>query len=177
MKIKSYLPLVWMLGLLLLSCDPIQSYSEIPEINFKELFFEDRTDPLGETSTSAILIFSFIDGDGDIGAKPPDERLSKIHYAWYSKLSDHTFEPYKFPNDSIIISSEIPYNSVMDKSGAQNKLLKGTIEIELVTPMNPQGIDSMRVEFYIFDRAGNQSNIEYTPVFSLVNPPVKSLTK
>jgi hypothetical protein len=154
------------------SCEPIQRYSEIPEIHFKKLVFEDRTDPLDETFKKAVLSFSFIDGDGDLGVpEKATERDSKIFYTWQQKLSDGTYASYQFTDGTITQKSEIPYNSVMDKSEAQNKVLKGTIEIELETPKKPQGIDIMRVEFYITDRARNQSNIEYTPDFSILNPP------
>ena len=183
MKIKTVLPLLCLFGFFwccLWSCERIQSYSDIPEIHFKKLIFEDRTDALNETFTKAVLTFSFIDGDGDIGVipqTPSNERISKIHYTWYTKLSDDTYEPYKFPNDSINHSSEIPYHSVMDKSEAQNKTLKGTIEIELETPEKSQGVDVMRIEFYIVDRARNQSNIEHTPDFSMLNPPEEPIFK
>jgi len=181
MKTKSVLPLFCLIGVAgccLWSCETVQKYSNIPEIHYKHLVFVDRTDDLGETFKNAVLTFSFIDGDGDLGVKPqdkPSDRVSKIHYTWYSKHSDNTYQPYKFPNDSINLSSEIPYNSVMDKSEAHNKVLKGTIEIELSTPIEPKGVDTMRVEFYIADRARNQSNIEYTPDFSLLNIPEEFL--
>jgi len=177
MKMKSALPLICLIsfiGCCLWSCEPIQSVSEIPEIHFKQLIFEDRTDDLDETFKTAVLIFSFIDGDGDIGVRPQDkpiDRVSKIHYTWYAKLSDNTYEAYKFPNDSISISTNITYGSVMDKSEAQNKVLKGSIKIELSTPEKPKGIDMMRVEFYIVDRARNKSNVDQTPDFSIQNPP------
>ena len=140
-------------------CGRAESISEIPEIHFKQLIFEDRTDPLDETFKMAILTFSFIDGDGDIGVRQqdrPDNAVSRIHYTWYTRYPDM---PYKFQNDSINHSSEIPYGSVMDKSEAQNKVLKGTIEIELQTPISPQGVDTMRIEFYIVDRAAHKSNV------------------
>jgi hypothetical protein len=188
MKIKSFLPLLCLIGIVvccLLSCDPVQKHSEIPEIHFKQLIFENRTDGLDETFKVAVLTFSFIDGDGDLGVMPgeknPDDTykpgggFSRIHYTWYQKKTDNTYDPYQFKDGDIAISSEIPYKSVMDRSEAQNKVLKGTIEIELVTPKKPQGIDEMRVEFYIVDRAKNKSNIEYTPDFSILNPPEEIL--
>ena len=166
-------------GWCLWGCGRNVSYSEIPEIHFKRLIFEDRIDTLGNFNPQTpVLTFSFIDGDGDIGRSPQDvDRVSRIHYTWYQKLPDRTYVQHLFPDGSITLSSEIPYSEVMNKDEANNKTLKGTIEIALSKPSNIQGIDSMRIEFYIFDRAKNQSNIDYTPDFSILNPPEEPLSK
>jgi len=165
MKIKIVLFLLCFAGWCLWSCDHLQTYSEIPEIHFKSLSFDWGTDKM------AILTFSFIDGDGDIGVRTPNDPISKIHYTWYKKSPDMTYEPYQFPKGTIADSSAIPYSSVMNKDEAQNKTLKGTIQISLFAPDKPQGVDTMRIEFYIVDRASNKSNVEYTPDFSILNPP------
>jgi len=184
MKIKSVFPLVCAFGFAgwcLWGCKPIKPYPEIPEIHYQKLIFEDRTDDLEEIFKKAILTFSFVDGDGDLGVRPEEKNpngsyrpgggYSRIYYTWYRKISGETYDPYTFPSDSITLWSEIPYHSVMDKSEAQNKVLKGEIEIELDTPRELQGLDMMRIGFYIVDRARNKSNIEYTPDFSILNPP------
>jgi len=176
-------------GWCLWSCGRIESYSEIPEIAFKSLSFEDvSTNEVPDIM--AILIFSFVDGDGNIGMRTtvdkngeivpltPEDAISKIHYTWYKKLPDRTYEPFQFASGTIADSTAIPYGSVMNKDEANNKTLKGTIQMELIPPLKPQGVDTMRIEFYIFDRSRNKSNIEYTPDFSILNPPVEEpLTK
>ena len=171
----------------LVSCSRYQSYSEVPEIHFKNLVFEDRWDTLSQKFINKpVLTFSFIDGDGDLGVRPqeikpdgtyfPGGGISRIYYTWFQKNADQTYEPYQFINGATT-SSKIPYEDVMDKSEAQNKTLKGIIEIELSKPGNLSGIDTMRIEFYIFDRAGNQSNTEYTPDFSIFSEPGAEITK
>jgi len=172
---KRFLTLLCIVGFgcCLWNCSPVQSYSEIPEIHFKGLTFEDRIDPdLEIIIPSAILTFSFIDGDGDLGVRPIDAlyeetRISKIYYTWYQKMPDRTYVPYQFENGETI-SSDIPYDEVMNKENAQNKVLKGTIQIGLDMPSQTQDIDTMRIGFYITDRARHQSNIEYTPDFSIL---------
>jgi len=179
MKMKKVLSMFCVFGFFgwgLWSCGRIVSYSEIPEIHFKGLSFGDfSTNDV--TNYMAILTFSFIDGDGDIGVKSPDDSTSKIHYTWFKKLSDRTYEPYQFASGTIADSSAIPYNSVMNKDDANNKTLKGTIQIALFPPNKPHNIDTMRIEFYIFDRARNKSNVDYTPDFSILNPPEEPITK
>ena len=151
------------------SCDPIQSYSEIPEIKFKSLVFDSVYTVDKELAKKALLTFSFIDGDGDIGVIPKVDSTSKIHFTWYKKMPDQTYDPFVFYDGTVSNSANIPYSSVMDKEEAQNKTLKGTIEIALDIPLKPQDVDTMRIEFYIFDRAKNRSNIDYTPDFSILN--------
>jgi hypothetical protein len=182
MKMKTVLSLFCVLGFAgwcLWSCNTIQSYSEIPEIHFVSLSFEDViTNDV--TDNMAILIFSFIDGDGDIGVRTIFDSISKIHYTWYKKLPDRTYEAYQFPRTGTINDSTvIPYNSVMNKDDAQNKTLNGTIQIALYPPSNPQDVDTMRIEYHIFDRAGHKSNVDYTPDFSILNTsePIKALGK
>lgn len=164
---------------LLWSCKPIESYSSIPEIHFISLSFEDvivHTSWGTETETMAILNFSFIDGDGDIGAKTVAQHLandciSKIHYTWFEKISDDEYKPYVFPaTGATTISVMIPWGTAMDKDGAQNKTLRGTITIALTMPRNPPDVE-MQVRYFIVDRAGNESNVNRTPDFSILNLP------
>ena len=190
MKTKTVLLWLCMVcfGWLCWNCERIQSYSEIPEIHFKKLIFKDSLDAsLNAIVKYAVLTFSFIDGDGDLGVMPyeknpidgkpkPGLGLSRIHYTWYQKLPDETYKEFEFGDGSISQSSEIPYDKVMDKSEAQNKTLKGTIEIEMEKPSNLKGLDVVRVEFYIVDRAGNKSNIEYTPDFSILSETGTEIT-
>ena len=178
MKMKKGLILLGVFGFLgwfVWSCGSVVSYSEIPEIHFKSLVFEDRVESESSVTRYAVLTFSFIDGDGDIGASSQDkDTISRIHYTWYKKLADK-YEPFQFASGIIADSTAIPYEDVMNKEEANNKTLKGTIEIALFPPSKPQGIDTMRVEFYIVDRARNKSNIDYTSDFSILNPPFTSI--
>jgi len=170
---KTALSFLCVLGICwcLWSCERAQSYSEIPEIRFKSLIFDSVYTALEVFEKKAFLTFSFIDGDGDIGVRSFDyDSVSKIHYIWHKKLPDKTYEPFQFPlTGTIADSTAIPYNSVMNKDEAQNKTLKGSIEIALDAPQRPQDVDTMRIEFYIFDRERNKSNVDYTPDFSILN--------
>jgi hypothetical protein len=158
-------------GWCLWSCNPVQSYSEIPEIHFKQLTVEDRQYTDIGIIRSAVLTFSFLDGDGDIGEIDPDTKnpVSRIYYTWYQKLPDQTYKQYEFSKDVITQASNIPYNSLMNKDEAQNKTLKGAIEIVISTPSISEGIDTMRIEYYITDRAVHSSNVDQTPDFSIRN--------
>ena len=168
--IFSFLCAIGVALLLLAGCSDIMKYSDVPEIKFQKLFFKDFKDDLGNVINKAVLTFSFVDGNGDLGVIPGDENtVSQIHYIWQKKLSATEYEDFIF-----YVEDEtqhfIPWDDVMDKRDAQNKFLKGVIEIELVTPLfGLEELDIMRVVFYIVDRAGNQSNIERTPDFSILD--------
>jgi len=147
MKMKTVLSLLCVLGIIgwyLSGCSRMVSHSDIPEIHFKKFAFEDRWDTLSMAfEKMAILTFSFIDGDGDLGVMPQEKNpdgtykpgggVSRIRYTWHKKLPDQTYEPFQFESGIISQSSEIPYSEVMNKSKAHNKTLKGTIEIKLFT--------------------------------------------
>jgi len=183
MKMRAVLSLFCVFGFAgwcLWSCEPPQSYSEIPEIHFKSLVFEERIDhPILQNLVKyAVLTFSFVDGNGDIGVNQWDvDKVSRIHYTWYQKLPNSTYEQHQFPDSSFTRSSEIPYEDVMNKDDAHNKTLKGTIEIAFSAPTNIQDVDTMRIEFFIVDRARNKSNVDYTLDFSIQNPPEEPITK
>jgi hypothetical protein len=174
---KTVFPLICMFGFgwCLWGCSAYESYPSIPEIHFKKLVVADTVTKEMEVEKLAFLTFSFVDGDGDIGISPQDvDSISKIHYTWYQRLPDSTYKPYQFSGSVIMQTSNIPWKSVMDKTKAQNKVLKGTIRLQLFTPTTlPEGVDTMRVEYYIFDRAGNQSNVDFIPDFSMRNPPAE----
>jgi hypothetical protein len=160
-------------GWCLWSCSSIESHPPVPEIHFKKLVIKDSLYKDMGVNKIAVLTFSFLDGDGDIGVSPQDvDSVSKIHYTWYKKLPDMTYEPYQF-GKTTSQASDIPWNSVMDKTEAQNKLLKGVIKVELFTPTELDGVDTMRIEYYILDRARSKSNIDHTPDFSMQNPPAE----
>ena len=180
MKMKMLFPWFCVFGIIgwsMSGCEPIQSYSVIPEIHFKKLVFVDSIHPTSNIHIEyAVLSFSFIDGNGDLGVRPNDiDSISKIHYTWFKKVSDEKYDEFQFASGAIKQTSDIPYDKVMEKSEAQNKTLKGTMRIAMETPLKPQGVDIMRIEFYIVDRAGNESNIAYTPDFSILDPPYEPI--
>jgi len=157
---------VFCFGWLLWSCST-EYHTDIFEIKFKELSFgnviiEDVA------QDRAVLQFSFIDGNGNLGTGKSDEN-SRIYYTWYKKLPDQTYEQFVFRSGTIEQHNTIPHSNVMNRDEAHNKTLKGTIKAYLVRPLDPEDIDTMRIEFYIVDRLKNKSNVEYTPDFSILN--------
>jgi hypothetical protein len=167
MGMKIYLTAIVLLTVVVASCVKTEPVSPVPEITFKrfEVFYAydtllEQYIPVGE------LEFSFIDGDADIGMYEEDiiedttgwdERNYNVFLTPYQKIDTlyYLIEP-----DS---SKPPPYytiwhDSKLDRVG-QNKTIKGDITLTL---NDLPEFDTIRYEFFIRDRAGNESNLETT---------------
>jgi hypothetical protein len=138
-------------------------YPDKPEIEFKDFQIirsKDNKDSLG------ILIFSFTDGDGDIGLDekdtfPPFHPTSIYYYNFYLH-----FIEYNDQGDSIR-QLEPPYTARIPKTDRYGESIRGEIYVELDIYFLPIVLqyNNVRMKFYIYDRALNKSNIEYTPIY------------
>jgi len=158
-------------GLLLWGCEA-EPQIDVLEISYESLTFEEVV-IAGAPELRAVLVFSFLDGNGKIGARDGADSESRIFYVWEGKKeNDADFETLEievdiFDDDGERIGTElipyegstaIPYSTVMDKDAANNKTLKGKIEIALMTPQSPVNVpDIARIGFLIKDRDGKPS--------------------
>ena len=142
-----------------------ESNVDILEIEFANLSFEEVGTRIGP-EIMAVLIFSFIDGNGKIGASEGNNSKSQIHYVWEIESPDGAYEPLTFEyehedgsKEDIIFgdSNPVPHGEIMNKT-ANNKTLRGTIKIPLMLPLFlHDNIENMRIAFYISDRDGKNS--------------------
>jgi len=159
------------LGLILLlsTCRKQEPHSPVPEIAFKAFYLKDSTDPLGNSGLLGSLVFSFIDGDGDLGFNPEDTVLvgdtlgfNLFFTLWYM---DHGVLTVAGEDDvKTPLSYRIPY---LDR-GRSDQVLSGEIQVDFFYLLFP--FDTIAYDFYIMDRAGNQSNTESTPLIVLNIP-------
>lgn len=135
------------------SCEDIEFSSEVPEISFKDFRIADTT-----------LIFTFIDGDGDIGLEQSDTTGpfnpdSIYYYNLFTELfkwQDTSFVQHEFklpPNFRIL---RIPTPEGV------NKTVNGDIEVKMKESFPVEPSDSFYYRFYIYDRALNKSNVDST---------------
>ncbi len=164
-----------------LSCRKKEEFPAEPHIEFKELI--KNTNSQGK-DTSIALVFTFTDGDGDIGflkeeSGPPftGEFSYNLHVDYQRKNSNGQFEQVFVPTlvDSIApdgtviqIIKNLPvqfkYRLPFLEPPGKNKAIKGDISVDMSTfGFSPVS----RLEFYIYDRALNKSNVEFTPEFSV----------
>ena len=161
MRAKKYLILIALAVLLAGSCKKIEQLPAEPSIEFLKFAVFDTIDILGNECKGGRLSFHFQDGDGNLGLKAPeasDTDTTNLFLTLYRKVGGVMVE---VPDNDILKPSDyrIPY---MEREG-QNKILRGTISVTfLYLFYSSEDTDTVKYDFYIKDRADNQSNIEST---------------
>ncbi|MDR3094106.1 MAG: hypothetical protein LBU62_05640 [Bacteroidales bacterium] len=174
--LKAYFLVIAVFSIGLWGCEKNTSYPEIPEIHFQKLVMKVyKADDLGNLLKEARVTFSFADGDGDLGVIPDtNDKTSLIHYSWMKKQADGQYVPHIFSSGSASDTISIPYDEVMNKDEAYNKLLKGVIDMKITIPyVGVADMDTVRLEFFITDRANHSSNVEISPDFSVLADSVR----
>ncbi|MDT8400720.1 MAG: hypothetical protein RQ743_03415 [Bacteroidales bacterium] len=157
MKYLAFILFIAALSLSFLNaCEKIKQLPPEPYIEFRQFTMYDTIDLLGNLAKAGILEFYFEDGDGDLGLKQPvagETDTTNLFFSLYKKEGGVFSEVDESdPNDPS--DYRIPY---MEREG-QNKILQGTIEITFLYFF--YGLtDTIMYEFYVKDRAGNESNI------------------
>jgi len=141
------------------SCRKIEHLPAVPSIEYLNFTVFDTTDPLGNKSKGGRLKFHFEDGDGDLGLNAPADSTmdsTNLFLSLYRKTGGVFVAAAA--NDPLKPSPyRIPY---MERLG-QNKILKGTISVTFMYLFyNPS--DTIKYDFYVKDRALNESNVAST---------------
>jgi len=147
--------------LFLTGCGEEISYPDTPEINFSDFYLYITENELGSQTLTGNLVFSFTDGDGNVGLGEvedsttlllPDTLIYDLFLQTYSK-NNGVFEAVS-EDDGGLSKYRLPY---IDKSP-----LNGTITVELEYPLIV--FDTVFYTFFIYDRDHNRSNIDSTYV-------------
>ncbi|MGE0089058.1 MAG: hypothetical protein AB7S50_06230 [Bacteroidales bacterium] len=153
MNSKLYIAVVILLVIIFASCEKVEEYSEIPEIKYKSFYLTSGTE--GMSIATGNLVFSFVDGDGDVGNfNNPEENNNA------DSLNMFIFGSYKDGGNFIPFYSS-SLNLPFIEGGVYRKSVKGDIKIEI--DLTIQTPDTLIYSFYMIDRAGHQSNTETTP--------------
>lgn len=141
------------------ACRKVEDISPVPSIEFVKFAIFDTFDILGNRSKGGRLDFTFEDGDGNVGLKPPvanQPDTSNLFFNLFRKIDGKMVEAPA--NDPLTPSSyRVPY---MVRLG-QNKVLKGTISITFLYLFYTK-TDTISYDFFLVDRDMNSSNIETT---------------
>jgi hypothetical protein len=159
MRKISYLSLVFISLIFLNACKKVVQLPAVPHIEFTSFAIFDTTDILGNNSKGGRLKFHFEDGDGDLGLNDPTGGQTDSTNLFFTLFRKEGGVMLQAPdNDPLKPSSyRIPY---MDRLG-QNKILKGTISVTFLYLFYSPA-DTIRYDFYIKDRALNESNVVST---------------
>jgi hypothetical protein len=152
-------PVIFLIILAFVSCRKIQQLPAVPHIEFSSFAVFDTTDILGNSAKGGKLKFTFEDGDGDIGLNTTSDLqpdTTNLFFTLYRKITGKIV--LAADNDPLKPSAyRIPY---MERLG-QNKILKGTISVSFFYLFYSPA-DTIKYDFYIQDRALNNSNIAST---------------
>lgn len=143
----------------MISCRKIQQLPAVPSIKYLNFTVFDTTDILGNKSKGGRLRFHFEDGDGDLGLNAPVDSLqdsTNLFLTLYRKTGG-IMVPATASDPLKPAPYRIPY---MERTG-QNKILKGTISVTFLY-LFYSPTDTIKYDFYIIDRALNQSNVAST---------------
>jgi hypothetical protein len=154
------LPVVLMSLILFSSCEPFEKVSEIPEVHF--ISYETYLiDTLNFTIKTGELVFSFQDGNADFGINSTifntDDTIN-LYLIPFRKL-DGAYDPI---DEDLYGRKYAIYNNEKLVRTGQNKTIKGEIKVRIFYFLDPP-YDTIRYDFYIVDRAGNESNVDTTP--------------
>ncbi len=159
------------LMLLLAFCSGPQQYPDEPQIEFKQLILFDTVDLLGNKIKDVKLVFSIIDGDGNIGLKDSD--TTGIHDPDSLYHNDFFTILYEIKGDDTLkIPDEkqrnfrIPY---IEPQGQVKTLMADifTIIEFSYSSGNELPYDTVFFDFYIVDRDFHISNVERTVTIRL----------
>jgi hypothetical protein len=151
------------------SCKKPEKYSTTPVVTFKEIPVKDTT-IFSNHIKRCILTYSLVDGDGDIGFQDGDTIYPyNIDGSYYNNVMITMYKMVNgvyFPVDTPEIGTPFYFRTKYIEPIGQNKTLKCTIYINLDFDI-PSSWDTVKFDFFMYDRALNKSNIESTPMVIL----------
>lgn len=163
MKYLSFSFLTILLFLLLQACNSIDTYSEIPRIEYigTEVSYEYEDEQISRKNVQ--LQFSVVDGDGDIGLTEADT------ISPFDSISSNFFsEIYVRDNNRWVSGTELGFLATSYRipyiGEDYETVVKAEIQIDFSYAASLFPYDSIVYSFYIIDRALNQSNIDSTGV-------------
>jgi hypothetical protein len=164
------------------ACKEKEIYPVIPSIEFKSHYFMRDPNSIGVgNDTLLAIVFSYKDGDGDIGLNEgdtfppydtkPDSFLRitnpyfyNIHIEYLEKHGNE-YKPFIIPNTTDTFKVLARVSSLTPEG--KFKAIRGEIDYRFLPPLFPERKDSIKVRIKLYDRALNQSNIAESPMILL----------
>jgi len=157
-----------LIGLVLISsCIKQEEFSDIPEISFRPftLLFD-----TAQYAVKGVLSFDFQDGNGDIGLNPGDTFPPyNREGGFYYNLVIRYFEKRDSVYVEVVLDPPFSARIPVLNPDYPGKAIKGFISDTLAMDPAPD-YDTVRFEFFIYDRVLNQSNVLTTPDIPLRKP-------
>lgn len=157
MKISflKYLFLTSIVTLVFYSCVKKTTYPTTPVIEYSAFY------PF--IGDSAVMEIKFTDGDGDIGVSDSDSTRTFWVTYYYKDTITQKYVGYYRPlfNDTL----KTGYIVKEPTDSYKGKPISGEISVKLQQLRHSKKIKQVKYVIYLFDKAGNKSNIVTTPEF------------
>ncbi len=148
-----YLFFLFLVSGLFYACVKKKSYSEVPEIEYKDFY------PF--TGDSGVLVTKFTDGNGDIGVGQEDTTKTFWYtYYYFDTISDKYVAYYDWNNNDTL---RIGYIVKAPTDSYKGKPISGEISIKLQQYRHTSQVKKIKYVFYLLDAAGNKSNVVTSP--------------
>lgn len=148
-----YLFTIVIAGVFIFSCVKKKSYPTIPEVDYKDFVYF--------TGDSADLTATFTDGNGDIGVSEGDSTRTFWYTYYYFDTITQKYRAYynQLFNDTLRIGYIVnkPNDSYKDKP------ISGEIKVRMQKFRHITQIKKVKYVFYLYDAAGNKSNVITSP--------------
>lgn len=133
------------------SCSDLETYSEIPKVEFQKVFLADTTDKdLGNKEKLQQITLQITDGDGNLGLNRTDnDTLRNLFIYIHKKQNGQYIRTADTAN-----TYRIPYKQPI----GQNKYLRAEVIVSMKTLQQYITYDTARYEIYIQDRDNNVSD-------------------
>jgi hypothetical protein len=146
--------------ILLTACSKKEEFPIVPAIAFKSFTLSFDS---GNYASRGYLTISFKDGDGDIGLEPdqkypPFNEGSKYYYNYYIDYYEMRNGQFYKVDLSDGYNARIPNLTQDDPNHAIEGIIVDTLDF-----FPPPAHDTIKLKFFIYDRALHQSNTDSTP--------------
>lgn len=152
---------ITVLLLTLYACSKLETYSELPSVEFKSVYLADTVDVLGNDVKLQNVTLEIIDGDGNLGLNDKDTTGDfSPESLYYNNLfitvsAKHEGSYSELQKVSENLRYRIPYKAPI----GQNKYLKAEVKVKIEIPLGYFDYDTVRYEFFVYDRDLNKSEI------------------
>ncbi len=149
---------------LVAACIKPQQYPVVPQLTYKDFEIKDSFDLLQNHIKLCRLTLYVVDGDGDLGLQPDDtfgiHHPDSVHYHdLFITLMQKKHGVY----DTIKLDIDHNYRTPYFEPKGQNKTMKADVVVKFEYPYALFKFDTLRYDFFIYDRALNRSTTEHTP--------------
>lgn len=161
MNLKTLLLIAGILTGMIFSCVPPKAYPVEPEISFKEMKMIDGHDTLQNPVKRIILTMSVVDGDGNIGL-PKDYSWPGFDTLDNKNLFINLYNKKDSAFEKVDLLAPLYYRTTFLVPEGQDKSLTADFEVTM-DYTKFEDYDTIKFDFYLYDRDLNKSNIGETP--------------